>query len=95
MYRYLHVCVGGNWTLANKVTATVYDTIVDWAVKQNVTSPSLPHTLSLTPSPSLSPSHPLTLQRLSPSTYPVLLQQSLETDVFSDIISILKEDSTR
>ena len=55
MYRYLHVCVGGNWTLANKVTATVYDTIVDWAVKQNVTSPSLPHTLSLT----LSPSHPL------------------------------------
>ena len=34
----------------------------------------------------------LSLQRLSPPSYPMLLQQSLETDIFSDIISILKED---
>ena len=31
-------------------------------------------------------------QSLEPSSYPVLLQQSLETDVFSEIISILQQE---
>ena len=31
-------------------------------------------------------------QRLEPSSYPALLQQSLETDVFSEIISVLQQE---
>ena len=35
------------------------------------------------------------LQALPPSKYPSLLQQSLETDIFPEIISILHEDYIR